>query len=338
MKKYFFLILIFSFFILPNFCFARENIFYMSQLREQEGIASLQKNADKIDILAPQFYAVSASMQLNGGLDAGLKKAIKQAQDKNSKIKVMPLVANSGFNQNIMHSLLTSEKAQSEIISALIAVAKKENYIGWQYDFENINYLDKDLYSAFVEKTAKSFHENNLIISVAAVSRYVDFERTEAFRNWSGAFDYVRLAKAVDFISLMTYDDPESVGPVASLPFIKKVLTYVKDKIPPEKLSLGIPLYYWGWSASSPKKVISSGTYTRLSAILRNLENDRGFDEKLGASWLTYSSGNQQYKLWYQDKMGISSRIGIMNQNKFRGFSAWVLGVEDPGIWNALSR
>jgi hypothetical protein len=40
-----------------------ENIFYMSELKEKEGIASLLENAGKIDILAPQFYGVSPELK-----------------------------------------------------------------------------------------------------------------------------------------------------------------------------------------------------------------------------------------------------------------------------------
>jgi hypothetical protein len=32
------------------------------------------------------------------------------------------------------------KQAQNEIIISLILEAKKEKYIGWQFDFENINY------------------------------------------------------------------------------------------------------------------------------------------------------------------------------------------------------
>ena len=326
---------LFAFFVVPFLCSAvqtPEKIFYMSQLREKEGIKSLEKNADKIDILAPQFYAVSTRLKFVGGLGTQLKEIIGQ-----KKIKVMPLIANTGFRQDVMHNLLLSEKAQNEIINSLIAEAKKEKYIGWQFDFENINYLDKDLYSAFVEKTAQSLHKNGLILSVAAVSRSVDYEDTDFFKNWGGAFDYARIAKAVDFISLMTYDDPNSVGPVASLPFINKVLNYVKDNIPPEKLSLGIPLYYWGWNADSSKKVTTSGTYSRLLGIKSNFRYNFGFDEALGASWLTYFWQNNQYKIWYQDKQSFKNKLDIVNNNNFRGFSSWVLGVEDPDIWNVLT-
>jgi spore germination protein YaaH len=303
----------------------------MSQGKEKEGIASLQKNAGKIDILAPQFYGVSAKLQLTGKLDTNLKKVIVQ-----KKLKVMPLVTNAGFKQSVIHNLLISPVAQDDVISSLVSVGKKDGYIGWQFDFENISYLDKDLYSAFVEKTAEALHKNNLILSVAAITRTCDYEDTDAFKNWGGVFDYARIAKAADFVSLMAYDDPNSVGPVASLPFINKVLAYVKDKIPPEKLSFGIPLYYWGWSTDPVKKVTASGTFAKLLGIRSNYRHDLGFDAVLGASWLTYFYQNQQYKIWYQDKQGFQKRLDIVSQNNFRGFSAWVLGVEDPGIWSII--
>lgn len=305
----------------------------MSQAKEKEGIAVLKKNADKIDILAPQFYTVSAKLVLIGKLDTQLKNVISQ-----KKIKVMPLITNAGFRQDVIHDLLVSPLAQDAVIKAMVDVGRKNKYIGWQFDFENISYLDKDLYSVFVEKSAEALHKNNLILSVAAVSRSVDYEDTDAFKNWGGVFDYARIAKVVDFVSLMTYDDPDSVGPVASLPFINKVLSYVKDKIPAEKLSLGIPLYYWGWSTDPYKKVTASGTYNRLLGIMSNFRHNLGFDSALGASWLTYFWQNDQYKIWYQDKKSFANKLDIIKQNNLRGFSAWVLGVEDPGIWSTLAK
>jgi spore germination protein YaaH len=328
----FFLIIIFA---TPFFCSAAgmEKIFYMSQGKEKEGIASIQKNADKIDILAPQFFAVSDKMKILGKLDANLEKVIKQ-----KNLKVMPLIVNAGFKQSVMHKLLTSPADQDAVIIGLVYIAKKNGYMGWQFDFENISYLDKDLYSVFVEKTAESLHKNGLIFSVAAVTRTCDYEDTDAFKNWGGVFDYVRIAKAVDFISLMTYDDPNSIGPVASVPFINKVLAYVKDKIPPEKLSFGIPLYYWGWDTQNSKKITASGTYSRLLNIKSSFSHTLGFDAALGASWLSYFWQNNKYMLWFQDKQSFANKLDIIKQNNFRGFSAWVLGVEDPGIWSALSK
>ena len=99
--KYFLAIILSVIITAPLFCSAQENIFYMSQGKEKEGIASIKNNADKIDILAPQFYAVSSKLILTGKLDARLKQVISQ-----KKIKVMPLVVNAGFRQSVIHNLL----------------------------------------------------------------------------------------------------------------------------------------------------------------------------------------------------------------------------------------
>lgn len=332
---YFFAVFILAVFLLPSVIFAKEDgfekIFYMSQGKEKEAIASIKKNADKIDILAPQFFAVTADLKIVGKLDSQLKEIISQ-----KKMKVMPLIVNADFKQSVIHNLLLSPKAQDDVITGLVYIAKKNNYIGWQFDFENISYLDKDLYSAFVEKTAKALHKNGLIFSVAAVSRSADYEDTNAFKNWGGVFDYARIAKAVDFISLMTYDDPNSVGPVASLPFINGVLAYVKDKIPASKLSLGIPLYYWGWRTQPFQKITASGTYNRLLTIMSNFRHWLGYSQALGASWMTYFWEGKQYTLWYQSEQSFDNKLDIIGQNGFRGFSAWVLGIEDPAVWKAI--
>ena len=323
----------FIFLVLPvsGFAKAPERIFYMNGSRETQAIASIKKNYKKIDILAPQSYVLTSTFRLSGGIGKNLKKVIYDY-----KIKTMPLVANNGFSQKTIHNFLQEAKAQDVFISNLIAIAKQEKYIGWQYDFENINYLDKDLYSAFVEKTGAEFKKAKLIFSVAVITRQTDYEDTPAFKNWGGAFDYARLAKASDFISIMTYDDPNSKGPVASLPFINNCLAYVKDKIPPEKLSLGIPLYYWSWDVMQSKKINIGGNYDRLLGIMASNRCTTGFDEYLGTAWMTYSANNKRYGFWFTDKITIQKRMEIIKQNNFRGFSAWLLGVEDPAIWSAL--
>lgn len=330
--KYLFLIFcLAAFFSLPSPCFGLEKIFYMSKLREEEGIESLKKYSDKIDIIAPQMYGVNSQMNVAGGFSAELKSVIKE-----KNLKAMPLVANSGFSRSIMHSLLTSGASQQKVIDFLIKEAKEQEYIGWQFDFENISFKDRDLYSNFVEKTAGAFKKQGLVLSIAAVVRKVDFEDTDFYKNWSGAFDYARLARAADFISVMTYDDPSSKGPCASLSFVKESLDYLKDKIPPEKLSMGVPLYYWGWSASPLKKVRYDGTYSRLSTLRQSYKYISDFYEEIGVPWFVYFSQNRAYIIWYEDARSFALKLKIAEENNLRGFSAWVLGVEDPGIWEKL--
>jgi spore germination protein YaaH len=308
-----------------------EKIFYLPKYNAVKGVESLNKNWQKIDILAPQYHVVNANFTISGGFGPKLKKAIK---DHN--LKVMPLIANANFSQKIIHNLLLSPVAQDKVINYLIKGALTNGYIGWQFDFENISYLDKDLYTAFVKRANLLFKENNLVFSVVVVPRTADYENTNAFKNWSGAYDYKAIAENADFVSLMAYDDPNSEGPVASLPFVNKTLAYVKDKIPAEKLSLGVPLYYWKWNADTNTK-LGSGLFKNVLAITSSFRHVLSFDQNLGVSCLSYSYNKKNYEVWFEDKQSFKAKLDIMKDNNLRGFSAWLLGGEDPAIWSLLS-
>ncbi|MGD0576911.1 MAG: glycosyl hydrolase family 18 protein [Candidatus Staskawiczbacteria bacterium] len=325
-----------AFLAAPFFCSAQqynlEKIFYLAKYNAVKGVEDVNKNYKEIDILAPQYYVVNANLAVSGNFGPKLKKAIK---DHN--LKVMPLVANAGFSQATIHNLLISPLAQDNVINALIGIAKSQKFIGWQFDFEHINYLDKDLYSAFVQKAYPLFKENNLIFSVAVAPRSVDYEDTDAFKNWDGAYDYQKIADSTDFVSLMTYDDSNSVGPTASIPFVNKVLDYIKGKIPAQKLSLGVPLYSWKWSVKDNKN-IGQGSYAGALSVMENFRYNWGFDPDLGVSWLTYFFKNKEYKIWFENKQSFQDKLSITTQNNLRGFSAWLLGGEDPAIWGVLGK
>ena len=63
-----------------------------------------------------------------------------------------------------------------------------------------------------------------------------------------------------------------------------------------------------------------------------------GFFEALGVSWLSYAYGSERYLIWFEDKKSFELKLNIVKNNNFMGFSAWVLGDEDPAIWDLLEK
>ncbi len=309
-----------------------ERLFYMSKLHLADGLQSLQKNAASIDVVAPQLYTVDPNLIATGSVPLAIQ-TIAQANG----IKIMPLIANGGFSRSTIHNLLISNAAQNAVIAFLIGEAEAHRYVGWQFDFEAIPAADRDAYSAFVEKTAAALHARNLQFSVAVVARASDDATTSFYQNWSGAFDYARIANAADFISLMTYDDPASSGPTASVPYVQSVLTYALTKIPPSKISLGVPLYYWGWNATTQKRVRADGAYSRLQQVRARYGVIEGFNPVYQVPYLIYSLGKYIYTIWHEDAQSMQAKLNLMKADNLRGFSAWVLGVEDPSVWNAIN-
>lgn len=312
-----------------------ERIFYYSTLKSTA--ADFVAHAADIDIIAPQTYEVTAALTASGTVPADLASAAKA-----SHVKVMPLIANHGFSQPLIHALLASTTAQNSLIASLASLARANGYVGWQFDFEHIAASDRDAYSAFVAKAAAALHADGLILSVAVVARAPgqssDDPTSDFYKNWSGAYDYAPLASAADFLSFMAYDDPDSTGPSAPLSFVASALSNVLSSVPASKISLGIPLYYWGWSTVPAARITSGGTYSAAMAREDSYPSLSGFNAAYGAPWLIYRIGQKIYMIWYENEQSFAEKAALVNAYHLRGFSAWVLGSEDPGIWSALGK
>ncbi len=244
-----------------------------------------------------------------------------------------------------MHTILKSVDLQNKIIKELIAEAKSKNYIGWQFDFEHIMATDLNLFSSFVELTAKKLHKEKLKLSVALIARFSDKPSdlpAGSWDKWAGVFDYTRIGKVADFVTLMAYDQPASIGPVASLPWVKKVLTYAEKHIAKSKISLGIPTYGWLWNTDT-NKMIRSMSYQKVQDLLDSKSYiSKGFNKTSQTSWITYTQGTGtslvHYKLWYENAASFKTKLSLAKSAKIRGISLWIVGMEDPLIWKTISK
>ncbi len=321
-------VFLFSFCFSINSAFAYEKVYYYNDTPEAR--KSLEKNIDKIDIFAPQTYGINKYLVPLGKIPEDVKRLVAARG-----IKIMPLITNGNFSQDLIHRLLISPAAQDNVIRFLAEEGKANNYYGWQFDIEHIKAEDRDLFSAFVERTYPVLKQNNLVFSIAVVVRTDNSTTSDAYKNWSGAFDYARIASSSDFLSIMTYDDPESKGPAASLPFVTKALSYILGTgVPPEKISLGIPAYYWSWTMTSDPKRIRTGSHDRLETIRSRVHYTEGFNDLLGVPWLSFRERGANYIVWFENKKSFEQKTALIERNKLKGFSMWVLGMEDPAIWN----
>ncbi len=301
-----------------------------------KAFTSLALHPGSLDVLAPQTYGVNADGELSGSIDPQV-----MAVTLKNQIKVMPLVVNSGFSQSAIHTILDNPAVQDKIIAALIAEGKKNGYWGWQFDFEQMTSDYRDRYSAFIARAYPQFKQNNLILSVAVISKISDNPADYPKDLWNrviGVYDYAALASSSDFISLMSYDQPQSAGPVAGLSWVEQVVTYSLRFIPAKKLSLGIPFYYWKWDDVTGK-LVGIGGYQGIRPILDDgLYLRHGWSEPFATSWVEYIKEGKKYTTWYEDGQSFVEKLKLAQRYGLVGFSAWVLGLEDPAIHRALKR
>ncbi len=337
MKKIFFIIILFSI-IFPSFFYVLkveaatyERLFYFRE--GPNARASLFSHPKEIDILAPQTYMVDK----NGFLIGDVKLDIRDFAQKN-KIKIMPLLTNGSFSATTSRIFLEDKKKQDILINNLVLEAKDFNYIGWQIDFEQMELSYRDKFSAFIERTYKVFTKNNLKLSVAVIAQVsenpADYPR-DLWNRIIGVYDYARLASSTDFVSLMSYDDPNSIGPVVGWQWLNQVVDFSLTKIPKEKISLGLAFYYWQWRHIDGKR-IGIGGNEGIDNVLKKYSADYYYSQEEQAPYFNYWKEGKGYTIWYENAKSIQQKINLLNKNNLRGFSAWSLGLELPSVYSVM--
>ncbi len=325
-----------------------ERLFYY--VNTESAFRSLQNHIDQITILSPKAYDVDAKGTVWGSVDP---RVIELAQKHD--VRIMPLVKNMGFNQELLHELLSDSVAVGRMLRSLVHICTLNKFAGIQFDFEDLNISDKKLFTGMCRRAAEAFHKDGFIVTLAVVPRSEMSGGTTdytawIFENWRGGYDLKKLAKTVDFMSVMTYGEHTQLttpGPAAGIPWMKSVVDYFLKYVPADKLSLGIPLYSRLWYTaydSSPSNVSTKYAhstaktldYEEVQGMLEQYQTKADWDEKNEVNYAVFDNDGLFEYLYIDDAQSFAAELGLLKQYNLCGFSAWVLGDEDPGIWKTL--
>ncbi len=321
-----------------------ENLFYL--VGSPDSYQSFVQHADEISIICPDVYQIDSVGVITGEVDRRISELAKK-----KGIKVMPLFAT--FDQRGIHALLTSDAARKEAIRLMLFYARQFNYYGWQFDIENVYFTDKDAYTSFFRQTADSLHKYGFAISSAVVKSEQPAPESAnpayhrfLYENWRGAFDLPAIAAASDFISVMTYDQHTAYtppGPVAGVPWMKRIVKYMLDSgIPADKISLGIPNYsdYWFPTDGSrgPGSTRDEISYAAAKDLLDRYQATEQWMDDQQVYYSYWETGGIFNWLFIEDARSFLPKFKIAETNHLRGISVWVIGSEDPAIWNVLKK
>ena len=331
-----------------------ENIFYLTPdvndaFFSDALLNDISTHAKSINVLAPQVYAINSHGEIKGKLDP---KLITIAN--HYSISLLPLVTNIDFDQAQFHAFLLDSNARQNAIQSLIDLCKQNHFSGIQFDLENINFTDKDALTQFYTAAANALHQNGFIASITLVPRTSDSYVTDYdrwyFTNWSGAYDFSKLAAASDFVSLMSYDNHTSLttpGPIAAYHWVEITLLFALQTIPAEKISLGIPDYSGYWTTGKmganviPEKYTfrakeSQLGYTKLQKLLATFKPSLGWQPQWKIHYAIFDNEGRNDYLFVEDAKSFTAKYKLVSKYHLRGISVWKLGLEEPGIWKTL--
>lgn len=319
-----------------------KSLFYMTS--SPNSVRSFLEHVDKIDIIVPTWYTVDENGMVWGGPNPLVLKTAK-----GHHVPVMPIVSAMGFGTKGFHKFLDDAAARKAFVDALPLECKRNGYSGFQIDFEDVSWTDRDALSSLVAETAAALHRDGYKLSIATVPSAPGYPGQTAFgywiyRDWRGVYDLKALAKSVDLICLMTYDQHTSFtppGPVAGYPWVVENLNFALKSVPKDKLSLGIPLYGYHWYAGMPKDGkphIAANSISAPDAL--QLAQEYGgkiqWDTFDRSSWFYFYRDDMREWVFFTDTRTFEARYDLVKERGLQGFCSWVLGTEDPGIWKLL--
>ncbi len=321
-------------------------LFYMTD--NPDSIRSFLAHSSKIDLIVPTWYQVDEN-----GLVSGAPNPLVLSVAQREKLPVMPLIAI--FNKTAFHQLAGNAVARGHMNEALIRESKLHGYVGFQLDFENISWTDRDALTELVKETADALHGAGLQLSIASIPNAPGYPGKSGFAkwiyaDWRGAYDVAALAKYVDLFCLMTYDQQTRwtvPGPVAGWKWTVDNLDYALKVVPKEKLSLGIPVYGYHWFTGEPTEDKATGEerpnpsadyINALDAVqLADAYNGKiQWDPEDRASFFYFYRDDMREWVFYTDLRTFRERYQLVQDRGLQGFCSWVLGSEDPAIWSFL--
>jgi len=308
----------------------------MYYVNTDEGRASLFAHLRQIDVLSPGWYDANA----DGSITGYARRDVIDAAHTGG-VAIIPLVVNKDVDPDVAHAILADPARRATLAANLVNEAKTYGYAGFQLDFEQIPWTDRDLLTALTQDCATAFHAAGLNLSIAVIPRLpgdagASGTLLDYFRQWSGAYDFAALAKAADFLSFMTYDEHNGVTPpgaVSGTPWMRQALEFSLQGVPPEKATLGLPTYYHDWTGVGR---LTSSSYADAMILAQMHGATPAFDAVEEEMHFSYSAYGVQHDLWIQSTDTLRHKLPLMYEYGLKGISVWRLGFEDPSFWNLI--
>jgi spore germination protein YaaH len=297
-----------------------------SQARFQETWAYLMKGEEKYYPASSTITDVgcfSASVDGDGHLSGG-HTAPPRLPGANPGTRYH-LVITFPWSTTLAHIYLNPELPfRQRIINDI--VNRCGPFDGVQIDIESVSAKDGTAYLNFLAAVKKAIPKNKLF-SVAVMARWAEHKK----KNPTDAFDYPFIGMIADRVVIMAYDEHYrggEHGPIASLPWCKKIYDYALKTIDHDKLIMGIPLYGRGWQTPSLARSYKN------SEIVDDL-TAKGIKSSWDPDGASYSyTETVTVNVHYETMHSLLTKKNLYARKPIRGLAYWRIGQEPSGFWS----
>lgn len=243
------------------------------------------------------------------------------------------------WDTNAVDEILNDPAASANLIIQLRSWVIQNHMQGVNIDFEEVDVDDKEALVQFMKHLYEAFHPSGLLV-------------TQDIQLDNAAFDIPALSNWCDWIVPMFYDqhaggsDP---GPVGGIDWTRDDLTQILKQVPPDKIVMGVGNQAYNWVDVPGRTDAVSLSYQNAVETARESQPDaviqldkqslnptfHYWEDDIDSQGKTFS---QEHVVWMLDAVSVYNQLILGRARHIRGAALWVIGEEDPSIWNYLDR
>ena len=310
--------------------------------------SSLREYIHQLDLVFPEWLHVltpdghlQAVTELNtlypvmkDGKPANIDPKVMQfLKQENAAVEVLPLVNNFDPITNEWKAeiggFLADPAGRKRFREELDIFLATDKYRGLTLDLEGFPEEDQPGYRALIAELAADLHARGLKLYVSVPIANPDF-------------DYPFMAKQVDGLILMNYDEHYpggAPGAIASQEWFTANLEKAIKQIPREKILCAIGNYGYDWVTIKGKKPFPTNAHNvsvqEAWIEARDAESEIDFDGDALNPHFTYvdDADNNRHDVWYLDGVTALNQMRAARRLGIQTFALWRLGSEDRALW-----
>ncbi|MDF2906299.1 MAG: Peptidoglycan-binding lysin domain protein [Herbinix sp.] len=232
------------------------------------------------------------------------------------------------------HAILINPGVQENLIQNLLAILNAKGLYGVNLGFQSILNEDIPLYIDFVTKVTTNLNSAGYQVFVTLVPSTYGYI---SGINMEIPY-FTQIGQATNYAILMSYQWSTEFMPTVAqttVNFLSNYLGYVMNRIPVEKLFLGLTRIAYDWELPYVEGQTIGTALTNVDAL--NLANQTGavinYDETTQTPYFNYNTTGVEHFVWFKDARSIKAIVDLVVENDLKGISVWNVMYYAPQTW-----
>ncbi len=244
-------------------------------------------------------------------------------------------------NIEVAYSILMSEEYQNRSIENILEILKRKGYHGINMVFNYLNISSQPLYINFVRKISQRIKLEGMLFYIT-----INIKIEKANGDYRiEQVDYSTISSYVDGLILLKFvwganEDPPA--PVSNINYVRKMIEYLIQSVPPEKIMIGNPILGYDWKLPyiPERTVATSMTINSVYELAYETNAVIQYDEESLTPYFYY---NQligipvEHIVWFIDVRSINAINELVKEYNLGGSGIWNIMFYYPQLWTSIN-